>query len=227
MADQDEQLLTLTEVSERTNISMPTLQRYKKQYQDQIPSRGSGRTQRYPVEALEVFTQLKEENMKKRGRPRKNKAAEDKPKTVRRPPAPRAKPAESEDNLITLKEIGEQTGISYPTLLRYVKSNIARIPHVGEGRGRRYPPEAIDVFRTLRQESRRGRKAARSGAPASTTVRTATRVRPAAASPASSGALEELQAQLKELQKSHMQLQRHVQHLEKELAKPFKVVLKR
>lgn len=225
MADHDEQLLTLTEVSERTNISMPTLQRYKKQYQDQIPSRGSGRTQRYPVEALEVFTQLKEENMKKRGRPRKNKAAEEKPKTVRRPPAPKARTAENDDNLITLKEIGEQTGISYPTLLRYVKSNIARIPHVGEGRGRRYPPEAVDVFRTLRQESRRGRKAARTGGATTTTVRT--RVRPATGAPVSSGAIEELQAQLKELQKSHMQLQRHVQHLEKELAKPFKVVLKR
>ena len=224
MADKEEQLLTLTEVSERTNISMPTLQRYKKQYQDQIPSRGTGRTQRYPLEALEVFVQLKEENMKKRGRPRKNKAAAEKPKTVRRPPAPKARASESNDTLLTLKEIGEQTEISYPTLLRYVKSNLARIPHVGEGRGRRYPPEAVDVFRTLRQESRRGRKAARTAPTTSTTVRT--RVRPAIA-PAAGGDVSDLAAQLKELQKAHAQLQRQVQHLEKELAKPFKVVLKR
>jgi hypothetical protein len=47
-------LLTLSEVSKRTKISMPTLQRYKKEYQRRIPSTGKGRKQRYPVEALEV-----------------------------------------------------------------------------------------------------------------------------------------------------------------------------
>ena len=41
-------LYTLTEVSKITNISMPTLQRYKKAYQDRIPSTGEGRRQRYP-----------------------------------------------------------------------------------------------------------------------------------------------------------------------------------
>ncbi|MEM6793989.1 MAG: hypothetical protein AAF725_08390 [Acidobacteriota bacterium] len=227
MAESGEKLLTLTEVSNRTNISMPTLQRYKKQYQDQIPSEGTGRTQRYPEEALEIFVQLKNENMKKRGRPRKNKAVEEKPKAVRRAPAPKAaapaKAQESGDGLLTLKEIGEATSISYPTLLRYVKANLARIPHTGEGRSRKYPPEAIDVFRTLRQESRRGRKAART---TTGPVRT-TRVRPTAAAAAPSADVSDVQQQLKELQKAHLQLQRKVEQLEKEIAKPFKVVLKR
>jgi hypothetical protein len=65
-------LFTLSEMSRRTGISMPTLQRYKKLYQHRIPSSGAGRKQRYPESALAVFAQLRSENEKRRGRPRKN-----------------------------------------------------------------------------------------------------------------------------------------------------------
>ena len=58
-------LYTLTEVSKRTKISMPTLQRYKKMFNDRIPSSGDGRSQRYPEAAIEIFNQLKTENSKK------------------------------------------------------------------------------------------------------------------------------------------------------------------
>lgn len=34
----DEKLYTLSEISTQTGISMPTLQRYKKMYQDRLPS---------------------------------------------------------------------------------------------------------------------------------------------------------------------------------------------
>ena len=67
-------LLTLSEVSKRTKISMPTLQRYKKEYQSRIPSVGQGRKQRYPEESLDVFQEIKKENVGRRGRPRKNAA---------------------------------------------------------------------------------------------------------------------------------------------------------
>src|SRR5438045_2296222 len=67
--------LTLTEVAKRTGISMPTLQKYKKQHADRIPSKGKGRAQRYPEESLAVFSTLRDENMAKRGRPRKDAAA--------------------------------------------------------------------------------------------------------------------------------------------------------
>ena len=66
MSDHPE-LLTLSEVSKRTKISMPTLQRYKKQYQRRIPSVGKGRKQRYPVEALEVFQTLKTQEPRQAG----------------------------------------------------------------------------------------------------------------------------------------------------------------
>ena len=75
MAEADAKLYTLTEVAKLTKISMPTLQRYKKLYQERIPSKGSGRSQRYPEQALAVFRQLKEENMGRRGRPRKTAVA--------------------------------------------------------------------------------------------------------------------------------------------------------
>ena len=159
-------LYTLTEVSKRTKISMPTLQRYKKMFNDRIPSSGDGRSQRYPETAIEIFNQLKVENSKKRGRPRKNAAQGAGPAAPRpaKAAAPKAvaKPAAEEvvePGMLSLKDVEDQTGISYPTLLRYLKTSLKRIPHKGSGRRRRFPQEAVAVFKTLKEESRRGRKA--------------------------------------------------------------------
>src|SRR6186713_740206 len=71
----DRKLYTLSEISSRTGISMPTLQRYKKMYQSRIPAEGKGRKQRYPEESLPVFEQLRVENAGRRGRPRKDASA--------------------------------------------------------------------------------------------------------------------------------------------------------
>jgi hypothetical protein len=179
-----QRLMTLTEVAKRTKLSMPTLQKYKKRYGDRIPSVGKGRTQRYPEKALPVFEQLREENLARRGRPRKDAAAAP-PRPRRRgrrrqagavPAVPangrrrrrRGRPRQAAgggERLLTLTEIQQQTKISYPTLLRYVKTHGRRIPSVGSGRRRRYKPEAVAVFQKLRSESRRGRRPA-SGAKA-------------------------------------------------------------
>jgi len=185
-------LYTLSEVAQKTKISMPTLQRYKKLYQDRIPAEGKGRKQRYPDSALPVFDQIRKENLGRRGRPRKDpnaprpvksagrprgRAAAIKAGAARlagrrrgrppgRPPATAApapvrgrggrKPAGSGQNLLTLTQISKDTGISYPTLVRYVRLHGDRLPHEGRGRGRRFYPEARDVFRQLRSESGRG-----------------------------------------------------------------------
>ncbi len=158
-------LYTLTEVSKRTKISMPTLQRYKKMFNERIPSSGDGRSQRYPEAAIEIFNQLKTENSKKRGRPRKNAAqgpGAAAPRSLKASKAP-SKAAAAEDSMepgmLSLKDIEDQTGISYPTLLRYLKTGGKRIPHKGSGRNRRFPPESVALFKTLKEESRRGRKA--------------------------------------------------------------------
>jgi hypothetical protein len=176
MAD-GEKLYTLTEVAKRTKISMPTLQRYKKMFNDRIPSDGDGRSQRYPESAIEIFNQLKSENSKKRGRPRKNAggSGSDRPTPVsaranaaappeRMPKAPKAAPPKKmeekglPDGWLSLKDIEDTTRISYPTLLRYLRMSGKRIPHRGTGRKRSFPPEAVAIFKTLREESRRGRK---------------------------------------------------------------------
>jgi excisionase family DNA binding protein len=185
-------LYTLSEISQRTGISMPTLQRYKKMYQSRIPAEGKGRKQRYPEESLPVFEQLRVENAGRRGRPRKDasaarpaaaakrgrgrgrkaaaapavaakrgrgrKAAAAKPaaaaKRGRKPAASGGSGGRS--NLLTLGQVSEQTGISYPTLVRYVRLHSNRLPSEGTGRSRRFHPEAVDVFRQLRSESGRG-----------------------------------------------------------------------
>jgi excisionase family DNA binding protein len=192
----DRKLYTLSEISQRTGISMPTLQRYKKMYQSRIPAEGKGRKQRYPEDSLPVFEQLRVENAGRRGRPRKDasaarpaasasrgrgrKAAAAAPapaaKRGREPAAkPAAKPAASKrggargtrggrksaasggrSNLLTLGQVSEQTGISYPTLVRYVRLHSNRLPSEGTGRSRRFHPEAVAVFSQLRSESGRG-----------------------------------------------------------------------
>lgn len=138
MGNEDRELLTLTEVSERTGISMPTLGKYKKAYADRIPSVGEGRTQRYPVEALEVFEEIKQENLKKRGRPAKSEKKS------------------SSNELLPLTKIAERTGISYPTLRRYAQEHEDEIPSEGEGRKRRYHPEAIEVFKRIYGDGKPG-----------------------------------------------------------------------
>ena len=51
---------------------------------------------------------------------------------------------------MTLTQISETTGISYPTLVRYVRMHADRLPSEGKGRARRFYPQAVDVFRQLR-----------------------------------------------------------------------------
>src|SRR3954447_3900646 len=71
----EDKLYTLSDISSKTGISMPTLQRYKKLYQGRIPSVGSGRKQRYPENSLPVFDEIRNENIGRRGRPRKDASA--------------------------------------------------------------------------------------------------------------------------------------------------------
>jgi len=142
------ELLTLSEVAKRTGISMPSLLRYKKRFQDRIPSFGQGRKQRYPERALGAFQAIKKDNLKRRGRPKGSVS-----KGPRRDTAPARE-------VLSLNEIARRTNISYPTLLRYVQNHLDQLPHRGTGRTRRFLPEAVEVFQRLRAESRRGRRKA-------------------------------------------------------------------
>lgn len=186
-------LYTLSEVSKQSGISMPTLQRYKKLYQERIPSTGKGRKQRYPESALPIFLEIKNENLGKRGRPRKEDAEGGAKAPARRGRKPGAaavvrrgaaakggaarktaskravkgaaggRSAKASGGLLTLTKVSKLTGISYPTLVRYVKLFSDRLPHEGTGRTRRFHPQAVDVFKQLRQESGRGGRKKGSG----------------------------------------------------------------
>lgn len=228
----ERRLYTLTEVAESIQISMPTAQRYKKIYQSRIPAVGVGRKQRYPKEALKVFEQIKLENLDRRGRPPRDSQT-DKTKvrarssprrrtsrnrtTGRRPPRARsssaaARPASSKSQtrppkLLTLTEISYRTGISYPTCINYVKKHSDRIPHVGSGRNRRFPPQAVKVFRELRMQSRRGKRKQSSKGPSRTEAALLTRIR--------------------ELEKSQRQLSRRLDAVIKTLRSPLRITIKR
>jgi len=201
-----QKLYTLSEVSEKTGISMPTLLRYKKAYQRRIPAVGKGRTQRYPASALKVFKEIKKENLAKRGRPAKKKAAAKKRK---KPTTTKAK----QKDLLTLSEIGRQTGISYPTLIRYVKVYGKKIPSVGRGRKRRFRPEAVAVFSQLRAQSRRGRKKGTKQTRATTARVTA-------------GANKVLNDRIKKLEKAQAEIGKQLEDVIKLLKRPLQVTIK-
>lgn len=215
--------MTLTEVSKRTRISMPTLQKYKKRHSDRIPSVGKGRKQRYPEESLKVFLQLREENMARRGRPRKDASARPSVAGRRGRPARRGRPrkgGERGEGLLTLTQIAQRTKISYPTLLRYVKTSLGKIPHVGSGRRRRFKADAVAVFQRLRGESRRGRppgsKTRRRGRPATAPARRGR--------PPGSGRGQVGRAQVSRLTGMLERLEKRLRQLESELKKPLKII---
>lgn len=197
-------LYTLTEISNRVGISMPTLQKYKKQHADRIPSVGEGRRQRYPKEAFDVFAKLKEESLERRARNRRRSASRGKKSSGGGGRA-------SGEGLLSLQQIKEITGISYPTLLRYVGLHLDRIPHVGTGRRRRYKPEAVEVFRELRAQSPRGRR--KQGA--------------AAGGEVDSRALKTVERRLEGLERSHAALERQLREVARLLRKPVTVKLQR
>jgi len=275
----DDKLFTLSDISQKTGISMPTLQRYKKLYQGRIPSVGTGRKQRYPESALPVFDELRNENIGRRGRPRKDasaaaasvktparrgrpagsgrkaaaaaaapeKGARGRGRTGRRPGRPaknataaatapkpaarRGRPPGSKSknkgasggsgNLMTLTQISEQTGISYPTLVRYVRLHSDRLPHEGKGRARRFYPQAVEAFRALRQESGRGgRKPGRPAGSgrAAAAGRGGRRGRPAAAASSDSGFGQRLKA----IEKAQQEIEKRFRGLAQTLQKLFR-----
>ncbi|HEV8631365.1 MAG TPA: helix-turn-helix domain-containing protein [Thermoanaerobaculia bacterium] len=217
-----QRLLTLTAVSKRTGISMPTLQKYKKRYAARIPSQGKGRTQRYPESSLPVFSQLRDENMARRGRPRKNAAApvRRRGRAARKGRAVRKGSGQGE-GLLTLTQVAQRTKISYPTLLRYVKTSLDRIPHVGSGRRRRFKSDAVGVFQQLRASSRPGRPrgsgkaASRRGAGGARHGRP-----PGSGRAAAAGAMAGLGAILK-------RLEQRLARVEEQLKKPLRVEVRR
>lgn len=278
--ESESRMLTLSEVSQRTGISMPTLQRYKKIYQSRIPAEGKGRKQRYPASALPVFEELKVENAGRRGRPRKNAAAPAAPARRGRKPAAAApapvkaaqpaqkvpgrrgrppgsgkkaaapaapvvpvrrgrkpgrkpgRPSRSGSGLLTLGQVSAQTGISYPTLVRYVRIASDRLPSEGTGRSRRFYPAAVDVFRELRQESGRGGRkpsAAKTGK-AGKAAKVAGRRGPgrppgrppAVAAPPSAEVDAAMAKRLKSIEKSQENLEKKFRGFAKSLQKLFK-----
>jgi hypothetical protein len=283
----DQKLYTLSEISNKTGISMPTLQRYKKTYQDRIPAEGQGRKQRYPESALPVFDEIRSENAGKRGRPRKNpdaprperptaskrrgrppaaakrgrpagaakaaktpvraakKAAKTAVKSVAKRgrkaaaaaaapavPARRGRPpgranqkpaaksgSQKSGNLLTLTQISDTTSISYPTLVRYVRLHGDRLPSEGKGRARRFYPQAVDVFRQLRQESGRGGRKKGSGAAKKPAGRGRIAAAVASTGEALSGGFNQ---RLKQIEKAQQGLEKKLKGLVDNLTKLFR-----
>ena len=122
---------------------------------------------------------------------------------------------------MTLTQISENTGISYPTLVRYVRIHADRLPSEGKGRARRFYPQAVDVFRQLRSESGRGGRKKGSGAakPAASTRGRGRAAAPQSAGEAISGAIGQ---RLKQLEKTQQNLEKRFKGFVDSLQKLFR-----
>lgn len=129
---------------------------------------------------------------------------------------------------LTLKAISDELGIAYPTIARYATKHEERIPHVGEGRKRRFPPEAIDVFRQIRAESKPGRP------PKAKTERKRAAAAPVAPRPAATGAPiaaaptrppADLMQRIEYLERRQQQLETMVRSLREELERPVTAIV--
>jgi len=113
-------LLTLREISEQTEIPYSTLGRYVRMYGEYIP-RVEGRGRRlFPTESLAVFQAVRSGW----------------------PPVDREK-------YLTLTDISNATGISFPKLVRLFRLAEQEIPHVTRVRRRLFPQEAVEIFEEL------------------------------------------------------------------------------
>lgn len=214
---EDRKLYTLTEVGTKAGVSMPTMQRYKKEYQQRIPSQGKGRTQRYPEEAIAAVREIKEENLKRRGGARRGKAktrAKTKTKTKARAAA------KTSETYLPLTEIARRAGISYPTARKYAAQNAGSVPSRGRGRSRRYGVETVEVFKRLRSQSRRGRRpgAARGGRKRAT-ARRATSTRSASVRDRA------LANRIQQLEKAQKDISRQLQDIINTLRQPIQVTI--
>lgn len=132
---------------------------------------------------------------------------------------------------LTLGEVSERLGIPYPTVARYATQFGDRIPHTGSGRNRRFPPEALDVFRQIRKESKPGRppkkKRERQAGAARRTRKAAPPARPEPkAAPAISGASEQqLARRIESLERSQQILEDQLRNLLDRLSRPAVVTI--
>jgi len=67
---------------------------------------------------------------------------------------------------LTLRTAAKLAGISTVTARKYMAREPGRVPSIGEGRKRRYPPEAVATFKAMRVEgdARHGRPRGDGGA---------------------------------------------------------------
>lgn len=67
--DHEEGMLTLAQIETLTSIPHVTLARYARQFSSRLPHTGSGKSRRYFPATVEVFQEIKQEAMSRRGRP--------------------------------------------------------------------------------------------------------------------------------------------------------------
>lgn len=117
--------LDLQQVSEELGLSRSLLYAYISEEGDRIPKFKEGKRWIFPEEALEAFREIRSEREARKRR--------------------------KVEGLYSIRDIARKTGISESTLHQYKRALGDELPSEGEGRNRRYPEEAIEVFLAYRK----------------------------------------------------------------------------
>jgi DNA-binding transcriptional MerR regulator len=122
---QGKQYYDLKEISTLLGLSRSLLYSYISEEGDKVPRVKQGKRWLFPEEAVEAF-----KNIRKSREDRKKRRVE---------------------GLYSIRDLSRILGISESTLHQYKRKYADKIPSVGTGRDRKYPEEAIEVFRGLRE----------------------------------------------------------------------------
>ncbi|MAE72186.1 MAG: hypothetical protein CME06_17165 [Gemmatimonadetes bacterium] len=151
----DDKWYNLSEMSRLTGINRAQLHKYVKSHPDRVLARQFGARTKFHESAIEAFEQIREEGLRRVGKPVTSRAKVD-PSDVKRKPG---RPAAAPSTLVSkqyhsLAEMARITGINRVQLHKISRAYATRIPSRKVGGRTQYPSDAADLFKQLRDQQR-------------------------------------------------------------------------
>ncbi len=151
----EEKWYNLSEMSRLTGINRAQLHKYVKSHPDRIRSQRFGARTKFHETAVQAFEQIREEGLKRVGKPVTRRDKVDPANVKRKPGRPAvAKAAPASTQYYSLAEMARMTGINRVQLHKISRAYASRIPSRKVGGRTQYPTDAADVFKQLRDEQR-------------------------------------------------------------------------
>ncbi len=178
----DDNWYNLSEMSRLTGINRAQLHKYVKSHPDRVLAKQFGARTKFHESAIEAFEQIREEGLRRVGKPVTRRSKVD-PSDVKRKPG---RPAAAQSMLVSkqyhsLAEMARITGINRVQLHKISRAYATRIPSRKVGGRTQYPSDSAEVFKQLRDQQRvSGPKAVEPSSPPAVSTKTSPPPRPPA-----------------------------------------------